>query len=124
VKWPIILCLALTGCLASGGPDYEVIGRELELAGADLVELQGLAQQNDPEMAKIFGTLGEVVTSVKAAVAAGEGSDGVIAAVQVGLAATENILLQVAELDDKEQTRVTVAVFVVRAILRRVEAYS
>lgn len=120
MRW--LACLFLASCTATGGPDYEVIGRELELTSQDLTDLKVIAA-DDGDLVKLFSDLQEIVVAVNSAVATGE-SDSVLEAVRVGLLATEQILLNVADLSDKDRTYVSATIFVVRSVLRRIEAYS
>lgn len=113
--------LVLPACKAGGGPDYEIIGRELELTAQDLVDLKLIAA-NDPKLVRIFTDLQAVVETVNLAVSAGE-PDSVLDAVSAGLLVTEQLLLS-QDISEKDRTYISATIFVVRSVLRRVEAYS
>lgn len=116
------LLLVVSACKSSGSSTSPLL-RELKLISADLTEMQALVADDDPEIAATLAGLNGIVQSVTGTV--GDGNpQSIREAVQIGLAATAAVLVEVEDMDEKDQTRVELAVFAVDAILRRVEAYT
>lgn len=119
MKW-ILPLLLLVSCKATGEPDYEVIGRELDLAAQDLADIARLLDEED-ELVPYILAFSDIVAAVNVAV---ENEGSVLEAVNAGFTALERVLLESAGLDEDDRLRVEAGAIVVRSVLRRVEAYS
>lgn len=124
MRWLIpLLLVALAGCKTDDQgrtvPDWHVIAQELELAGTDFAALSALV--DDPALADALQQAAALSQQVAAALEAGAPPGEPLDALEAVLVLAEGL---VAQLPADEQGDALVALFVARAVVRRIEAYQ